>query len=137
MKIILINSLLIVSAALGFACGGNESVLKSGRSSPGPAAASSPQPSAFEQDLKDMLDTEYEYIFVIRRKDGAPLDDEDIAFIRANIVQVNRRVRSDADGAVLIGSNVPVPEDKMAAVYSRFAVENYSPKGATNTNAQP
>lgn len=128
--------LIVVSAAAMISgCGANEGVLKSGRLRSDNSASSTPHPSSFDQDLKDMRDTQYPYIYVLRRMDGAPLDAEDKSFIRTQ-VQANRRVVSDEERAVIIGSNAAVLPDTMMAVYGRFAVDNYSQEPAS-VNVKP
>ena len=125
---------LLVSIASLMGCGPNEGVLKSGRPSADSSAAT-PARSGFEQDLSDMRDADYSFIYVLRRKDGNPLDPEDRALIRASILEVNRRVVSDDGRAAIIGTNFPVPPDKMRAIYDRFAVDNYSKTDAGNSDS--
>jgi hypothetical protein len=130
------SRVLLMALALSLlGCGPNPGVLKSGQPEP-TNAASGPARSAFEQDLHDIRETEYSYIFVLRRKDGGGLDQEDRAFIRTHMPNANRRVLTDQDRAVLIGSNAEIPVENLKAIYGRFAVEDYSPP-KTNANTQP
>ncbi len=113
-------------ALLTAACGANEGVLKSGRETPVQANVESPK-APIEADLEAMRTAGFTFIYVLRRKDAQPLDAEDVGVIRLQTAEANRRVKSDADKAVVIGSNYAIPPKNMFVLFDRFAVENYSP----------
>jgi len=69
----------------------------------------------------------FSFIYVLRRKDGGVIDPEDKSVIRVQTTQANRRVSADDGKAVIVGSNFQLAPHNMAAIYQRFAVENYSP----------
>lgn len=130
--------LLFVMALVVSACGGNEAILKSGKEPAGQANAESTKTS-FEKDLESVRTADFSFVYVLRRKDGAPIDSEDKSVIRLNTAQANRRVAADDGRAFIIGSNFALPPKNIAAIYERFAVENYSPApsptAASNVNA--
>lgn len=110
------------------ACGANESILRSGKSEPASQSnIESPKPT-FERDLESMRTAGFSFIYVLRRKDGGVIDPEDKSVIRTQTTQANRRVSADDGKAVIIGSNFQIADHNMAAIYQRFAVENYSPE---------
>ena len=113
-------------------CGANEGILKSGKETPQTNAESSK--SSFEKDLEAMRIADFVYVYVLRRKDGGKIDAEDRGVIKMHTSLANRRVAADDDKAFIIGSNVQLPPPNMAALYDRFAVENYSPPPAVNSN---
>ncbi len=121
-------SLLLLTAG----CGANEGILKSGKETPQANAESGK--SSFEQDLEAMRTADFLYVYVLRRKDGGKIDAEDRGVIKVNTSLANRRVAADDDKAFIIGSNVQIPPQNMAALYDRFAVGNYSPPPAVNAN---
>ena len=112
--------LLLVLAA----CGANDKILQSGKETPN--ANATPR-SAIEDDLTAMRNADFRFVFVLRRKDGGPIDAEDRTVIKANTAEANRRVSSDNDRAFVIGTNNALPPEKLAALYQRFAVEDHSP----------
>lgn len=134
--------LLILVTALT-ACGANDKILQSGKETPN-ANQAAPR-SAIEDDLTAMRNADFRVVFVLRRKDGGPIDAEDRAVIKANTGDANRRVSSDNDKAFVIGTNTPIAPEKMAALSQRFAVEDHSPSpppdassngnSSTNSNA--
>ncbi len=129
-----IRASLFFAALLLCSCGPNEGVLKSGKSNAVPTSADV-QKTPIEQELAAMRTAGFNFIYVLRRKDGAKMDAEDRSVIRMNTGEANRRVAADEDRAFVIGSNPAIPAKNLAAIYERFAVENYSPPPAnTNTN---
>jgi hypothetical protein len=121
-------------AALMVACGANESVLNSGRETP-IQAATQEQRSAFERDLDAMRTAKFAFVYAVRRRDGKTIDPEDIRVIKQFTADANRRVKTDDDRAVLIGSNFQIPKESLAILYERFAVEDHSPMPAAEANA--
>lgn len=124
----------VVLAGLAASCGGNESILRSGKETNGEANALTPQ-SAFAEDLTAMETAGFTWVYVLRRKDGGKIDAEDRSVIRMNTTEANRRVATDEDRAFLIGTNNQIPPEKMTALYARFAIEDRSPPPAANANS--
>ena len=115
------------------ACGPNEGVLKSGKTN-AVLTNSLPTQTSLESDVEAMRTANFTSIYVLRRKDRGEIDSEDRGIIKLNTDGVNRRISSDNGKAFVIGSNSPIPADKIAALYDRFAVENYSPPESTTVN---
>ena len=115
-------------------CGANENILKSGKETPGPTSADIKK-SSFDQDLDSMKTAGFGFIYVLRRKDGQPIDAEDRGVIKIQTVDMNRRVSTDDGKAFIIGSNFVMPAEKLAALQARFAVEDLSPGPQPPTNA--
>ena len=117
------------------ACGPNEGILKSGKETPSNTAG---KPKTVENYVEDMRTADFQFIYVLRRRDGGPIDTEDKNVIRLQTVDANRRIGSDDGKAFIIGSNNQVAPDKMAALQARFAVDDLSPAPVTdqaNANA--
>ena len=121
-------------AMLAAGCGANETILKSGRESP-PAANAAPSLPTFEKDLAAMRTVDYRFIYVLRRKDGGPIDADDRGIIKLQTAEANRRVSSDDGKAVIIGGHAQILPAKIAALYDRFVIENYSKPDAVNNAA--
>ena len=115
------------------ACGPNESVLRSGKDASPQANVESK--TSFEQELEAMRTADFQFVYVLRRKDGGKIDAADRGVIKAQTSTANRRVGADDDKAFIIGTNVSIPPQNMAALYNRFAVENYSPPPSPNGEA--
>ena len=127
-------SFILLLSLIGSGCGPNEGILKSGKETPQANAAS--DKSSFEKDLDAMRTADFVYVYVLRRKDGGKIDAEDRGVIKVQTSLANRRVSADDDKAFIIGSNVQRPPQNMAALYARFAVEDYSqPPANANVNA--
>jgi len=123
---VLIKALVLaLTSVFAVACGANDSILKSGKQTPAPSN-STPALSTLEQDINEMRTADFQFIYVLRRKDGAVMDSEDKSVIKLQTYQANRRVSSDNGKAVVVGSNTQIAPDKMLAVLKRFAVENFS-----------
>lgn len=127
-------TIVFLLAILFTACGPNESILQSGTNT---ATASNTTPSVptVESDLADMRTADFAFIYVLRRKDGGEMDAEDRKTIRQETGDANRRISSDNGRAFLIGSNVLLSTQNMTILKERFAVEDFSPPPAANSNA--
>jgi len=136
LKIYRLVAIYFLAAISLWACGPNQGVLHSGKDSPVPNNAA-PLKSQFEQELDSMRTAGFAFIFVLRRKDGGKIDAEDRGVIKLQTVDTNRRVATDDDRAVIIGSNYQLPPNNLAALYLRFAIDNYSEPvpAAANSNA--
>lgn len=111
-------------------CQPNESILKSSRNDAPTAAPNAtlvPRKTSFEQDLADMKDAGFDYIFVLRRKDGKPFDDEDRKFLRESMpYEINRRVSSDDGKAFIFGSGFAIDAKSIELWRKRFVVDDQS-----------
>ena len=123
----------LLAAGLAAGCGANESVLRSGKETPTLTNADR-EKTTFAKDLEAMQTAGFGFIYVLRRKDSGPIDAADVAVIKLQTVDTNRRVKSDDGRAVIIGSNYPIPPNNLAALYDRFAVENHSETPAADSN---
>ena len=126
----------ILVSIFASACGANESILKSGKETPAQANVESGK-TPFTREIDAMRTADFRFVYVLRRKDGGPIDSEDRGVIKVQTATANRRVAADDDKAFIIGSNVEIPPQNMTALFNRFVVENYSPPpaAAINTNA--
>lgn len=126
--------MLIVLCAIVTSCGANEGILKSGKET-SPQTNAAPSQTTFAKDLEEFRTADFRYIFVLRRKDGGEIDAVDRSVIKLNTDgMVNRRVSADNGRAFIIGTNNQIPQENIAAIYAHFAVENYSPTEAANSN---
>jgi hypothetical protein len=117
---------IIILAGLGLACGPNPAILNSGKETPARVTGERPA-SSLEKDLETMRTANFEYVFVLRRKDSGKLDADDKAFIRQNKpVEINRVVVSDDDKAVIAGSHFPFPPEALKLLQARFNFEDLS-----------
>lgn len=124
MKKAVVISILAI-ASIG--CGPNESILKSSRNTSrmSPTETLEPRKSTFENELADMVDGGFDYIFVIRRKDGAAFADEDKKFLReAMPPEINRRVLADDGKALIVGSGFALDVKTIELWRKRFVVED-------------
>ncbi len=128
------HALILAIALFITACGGNESILRSGKE-PTPQANTDSQKTTFEKDLEAMRTAEFSFIYVLRRKDGETLDAQDRSVIKLQTDQINRRVTADDGRAVILGSNFLLTDRNMAVLNERFAVENFSPSPSTAINS--
>ena len=126
-------SSLILFAIFLLACGANDSVLRSGRETPVQTNTAN-EKTPFAQDLDAMRTAGFTFIYVLRRNDGGILATEDVAVIKLQTVDTNRRVKTDNDRAVIIGSNKEILKENLDVLYARFAVENYSEPPAVDGN---
>ncbi len=134
-------TLLFSTASFVIGCA-NEAILNSNKEAPSPVNASGKIETAasmFEKDLETMYTADFDFIYVLRRKDGGKFDADDRAFLRANTANVNRRKLSDEDRAIIVGSNYRIPGENLTALSDRFSVADHSKPESEirhqNTNA--
>jgi hypothetical protein len=125
---------ILAVAIFVFGCSANESVLKSGNEN-SPRTNAAPTQTTFADELDGFRTADFRFILVLRRKDGGEITAEDRSVIKLNTDGANRRVSADNGKAFIIGTNNAMPPKNIAAIYARFAVEDYSPAPDTNTNA--
>jgi len=83
--------------------------------------------TSFEIDLETMKTANFEFIFVIRRKDGGAFDSEDRKFLISNKpAQINRFILTDEEKAFIAGSKYRFPEENLKNIKTRFNVEDFS-----------
>ena len=124
----------IVSVVLFGGCGPDQRILDSGKEKP-EQGQTTPQATTFESDMAAMRAAGFSFVHVLRRKDGGKLDTEDRSILRTNTADTNRRVVSDDDRAVIIGTNYKIPPENMKVLRDRFNVEDVVlPPETSNTN---
>src|SRR4051812_47630712 len=112
-------------------CGPNPDVLRSNSPTPTPVsigqpANSTPAADTVEKEVAAMQTADFNYIFVLRRRDGGVIDQDDKSFLRQTTSNVNRRSLSDDGKAIIIGSNAKFPPELLDAIKQRFALEDHS-----------
>lgn len=121
---------IMISAFVFAACTPNQRIMQDAanrRVEPVATGTPAPQISDLDRDLKGMEDADFLFVYILRRKDGAPLDPDDKRFAGAVIPQeMNRRVVSDQGRAVVIGSNFRMPADAQSELSKRFDLEDRS-----------
>lgn len=132
-------SVLCVAVMASFACT-DERILKSNKNAVQTNASESMR-SSFETDLETMKTANFEFIFVIRRKDRGEFDSEDRKYLINNKpAQINRFILTDEGRAFIAGSKYRFPEENLNNIKARFNVEDLSAVKATepeNTNQAP
>ena len=122
---------IILAAALIASCTPNQRIMQDSENRtihPAPEGTPSPNLSDLEQDLKAMQDAQFLFVYILRRKDGVALDQDDRRYAGFVIPQeMNRRVVSDQGRAIVIGSNFRMPPDIQKVIAERFAFEDKSP----------
>jgi hypothetical protein len=121
--------ILCVSLLLLCGCGPNESILKSGANNDNTAPAPQASHAAYdsvESEIENMRTADFNFILVLRRKDGGKMQADDKAFVRTNMSGANRRSLVDSEKAIVIGSNARVPHDLLTKLGDRFDVQDFS-----------
>jgi len=108
-------------------CSPNESILKSKKETPTTLPAAPIPADSFEKDLAAMNEVDFTWVYVLRRKDGGKMDAADKAFIGTNTSDANRRVLSDGDKAVIVGTNYIISDASLKALKDRFDFKDLSP----------
>lgn len=128
-----------IRAVIGLAvllagCGGNESILRSGKETPTPAnTAAAPSPAPMEKELTAMRNADFDQVYLLRRTDGQKIDASDRDFVKGLTQDANRRVVTEDDMYVVIGMNSQLPQETLAKLSRRFTVETF-PKSASNAD---
>lgn len=134
--------LMMVAAFAAASCSPNQRIVESNAQLTDREAnrsAATPVVNSLEREIESMRTADFIFIYVIKRKDGAPLDAEDKRFASAVIPSdMNRRTVADDGKAILIGSNFRMPDESRKLISERFAVEDLSPDrtAPVNTNSQ-
>lgn len=124
---------IMLIALLATGCGANEGVLRSSKETPIQANAANMK-TLFVKDLEAMRTAGFAFIYVVRRKDDGIIDAEDVGVIKLQTADTNRRVKTDNDRAVIIGSNKETPPNNLDVLYDRFSIEDYSEPLAADAN---
>jgi hypothetical protein len=91
-----------------------------------------PPISDFEENLRSMQISDFEYIFAFKRKDGGKFDRDDKDFLKETAPQqTNRWLLTKDETTALAGSNYIFSPDVMKKLGTRFAIEDYSPHKET------
>jgi hypothetical protein len=120
---------LTIAAFFSFACQPNAAILESSKNTTAARAKSQAEPAArsLERDLETMRTANFDFIYVFRRRDGAPLDADDKKFVKLNSpIETNRFVLSDEEKAVIAGSKYKFAEQNLMALRDRFNIEDFS-----------
>jgi hypothetical protein len=127
-------SVLFTALALNSACAGPQPAVPAANASPTPLAESKKR--TFNEDMEYIKISDFDLVYVLRRKDGQAIDGADGSFIRANSpLEVNRRVMADEGRALIIGSNFRFSERQLAELKKRFDFEDLSPVRPVDANA--
>jgi len=126
-------------AFLTIGCGPNEEILKSNsnQAAAEPTAAANSQPAydTVESEVQNMRTADFDFIFVLRRKDGGIMQSDDKAFVRTNAPNANRRSLVDAGKAIVIGANAAALGEVTKKLSERFEVQEFSKTRAENANS--
>lgn len=129
---------LVSCVSLFSACGGEEKKVAVENTSVEKAA---PEPTVerklddFQENLKSVQNAGFDYIFAFRRQDDAAFAAEDKKFLKENSPPDTNQWRLTADEkAVVAGSNFRFTPEHLAALRTRFAVEDYSVVKMDNNN---
>ena len=126
--------IIILAAVLFASCTPNQRIMQDSENrtvQPAPEGTPAPNLSDLERDLNAMQDAQFLFVYVLRRKDGQPLDAEDRRFAGSVMPpEINRRVVSDHGRAIVIGSNFLLPPENQKLLSERFAFEDKSPPRA-------
>jgi hypothetical protein len=83
--------------------------------------------TAYEQELKSMQVAGFDYIFVLKRKDGTAFTSEDKGFVREKKhYAANRFSFIEDERTLFIGSNYEFSEENLNALKERFEFKDYS-----------
>lgn len=139
-KILLVKVFLfLIGGLFSFACQPNAAILESSKNAAATRANSQAEPAtrSFERDLETMRTANFDFIYVFRRKDGAPLDGDDKKYVKLNSpIETNRFILSDEEKAVIAGSKYKFAEQNLMALRDRFNIEDFSkPSPVTAENA--
>ena len=97
------------------------------RSSGAKQTAARPPVSDFARKLDYVRRGQYMLVYVFRRKDNAPFQSDDKAYLKANAPRdTNMWVLTDDGTAALAGSNFQFTTEQLQALNQRFALEDYS-----------
>ena len=130
MRIIAVTIIAVLIAA----CTPNQRIMQDSENrtvQPVATGTPAPQLSDLDRDLKAMEDAQFMFVYILRRKDGAPFDADDRRYAASAIPpEMNRRVVSDQGRAIVIGSNFRMPPEAQEELSASFTFEDRSPAPA-------
>jgi hypothetical protein len=138
------NALLIFTLLLLTGCGPNQRIIDSVKNenrgvapvSPVPERTAEPVEGSFERDLEAMRTVDFNFIYVLRRRDRGVMDDTDKTFIYQNTPsEINRKRLSDGGRAVILGSNFRLPAEAVKLFKDRYVFEDLSKPEIKASNA--
>ena len=115
------------------ACGGNQSILESGKETP--AANAGPTVPPFEKELAAMRNAGFEWVYLLRRADSGKIEAGDREFAKNLTADANRRVVSEDDMYIVVGMNNELPQPTIEELLKRFAIGIYPKRLLRNANA--
>jgi hypothetical protein len=131
---------LLLSAVAAVSCGPNETILKSNSNEstapPGSTIANSQAAyDSVEGEVENMRTADFDFILVLRRKDGGVMQSDDKAFVRTYTTpNANRRSLVDGGKAIVIGANAGALGGVVRKLSERFDVANFSKPNAEINN---
>ncbi|MBV6495313.1 MAG: hypothetical protein DYH05_05605 [Acidobacteria bacterium ACB1] len=112
--------LLVALAVFASACV-NQTILNDGKT-PETTPTEVPTPKTYEADLRAAKTAGYNFIYVVRRKDGGQIDYHDKLLLSSHTGKAQRRAASEDGKAYTIASNDPLPEADINALHQRFLI---------------
>ena len=92
-----------------------------------PAGAARNKMPAFERDLASVQRNNYQKVYVISRPDGAALNADDKAYLKANMpIETTMRILTDEDRRLIVGTNFDLKPEHFDALNRRFRLEDYT-----------
>ena len=126
----------IFASASFSGCGPNEAILRSNvTQQAGPASNTPPAYDSVEKEIENMRTADFNFILVLRRKDGGVMQAADKTLVRTITTNANRRSLADGEKAIVIGANVATAGDVVKKLAERFDVQDYSTVGTENINS--
>ncbi len=111
---------LVALAVFASACV-NQTILNDGKA-PETTPTEVPTPKTYESDLRAAKTAGYNFIYVVRRKDGGQIDYHDKLLLSLHTGKAQRRAASEDGKAYTIASNDPLPEADINALHQRFLI---------------
>ena len=131
--------LLLLISLVAMGCAPNDAILKSNSNQPTTeSTVASNSRSAYdtvESEIENMRTADFDFILVLRRKDGGEMRDDDKTFARINTPNANRRSLVDGKKAIVIGANAGALGDVFKKLSERFDVQDFSKPGAENRSS--
>lgn len=131
--------LVLMTALWTIGCGPNEAILRSNTNQaaaePTGVANTRPDYDTVESEVENMRTADFDFIFVLRRKDGGVMQADDKSFVRTNTPNANRRSLVDGGKAIVIGANAGALGDVVKKLSDRFDLQDFSRSSAKSGNS--
>jgi len=125
--------IVLAFAMLGSACA-NQTILNDGKT-PETTPTEVSTPKTYESDLRAAKTAGYQFIYVMRRKDGGQIDYHDKLLLSSHTGTAMRRAASEDGTAYTIAGNDPLPEADINALHERFLISILKhDKNSANSN---